>query len=267
MSCPLVSVVVPTYNQARYLGACLDSIWFQDWPNIELVVVDDCSTDETRQVIERFAADVADETASFASYYDEAADVIERTVHPRYRREGRTLTVLRNETNRGSTPTYNRGFRAAGGDYCTYVASDDLLHPQMVSTLARPLDAGEADFVYSDMFVFDDAMRILREFKVPDYSFDRCFRDWYLCGVSKLYRRSLHERCGWYDETYLANDHDLYLRFALAGARFLHVPRTLYSVRTHDNRAVNVHSSANWARLLEESKRLVRSARAAATPR
>ena len=259
----LVSMIVPTYNQADYLGPCLDSIWFQDYPNLEVIVINDCSTDHTAAVITDFAKRLKIDEASFASFYNEETDEIERTRHPRYRSEGRVLKVLHNEQNMGSTPTYNRGFQSATGDYCTYIASDDICHPQMISELAAPLDAGEADFTYSDMFIFDDAGRILREFKVPDYSFNACFENWYLCGVSKLYRRSLHDTLGWYNNDYLGNYHELYLRFALSGVRFKHIPKTLYSVRTHEGREENVHSSSNWSKLLNESKSLVRKARAA----
>lgn len=257
-----ISVIVPTYNQAQYLGACLDSIWFQDYSKLEIIVVNDCSTDNTRQIIEDFVRQVEDQDqVSFASYYNQETDVIERTYHPRYPRPGRTFKILHNQTNQGSTRTYNRGFQAATGDYCTYIASDDICHPQMLSTLAAPLDAGEADFVYSDMFIFDDQGRILREFKLPDYDFTACFANWYLCGVSKLYRFDLHERFGWYNNDFLANDHELYLRFAMAGVRFVHVPKTLYSVRSHENREVNVHCPSNWAKLLSECKSLVLKAR------
>lgn len=259
-----VSMIVPTYNQAQYLGACLDSIWFQEYPDIEIVVVNDCSTDDTRAVLDAFAAAVSGgETASFAAGYDEASGDIRRTVHPRYPETGRKLVILHNERNMGSTPTYNRGFRAATGAYCTYIASDDLCHPRMAFELAAPLDAGEADFTYSDMFIIDDAGRIQRRFSLPEYDFAASFGDWYLCGVSKLYRRELHDTFGFYNEAYLANDHELYLRFALGGVRFQHVPSVLYSVRSHDNRSVNVHSSSNWARLLDESRALVRLARKA----
>lgn len=257
----LVSVIVPTYNQAKYLAPCLDSIWFQDYSNLEIVVVNDCSTDHTSQVLEDFERAVAEDTVSYASNFNEETSEIERTRHSRYPKEGRILRILHNERNMGSTRTYNRGFQAATGDYCTYVASDDICHPQMVSTLVEPLDKDEADFTYSDMFVFDDAGRILREFKLPDYSFKASFGDWYLCGVSKIYRRSLHDRLGWYNNDYLGNDHELFLRFAMNGARFKHIAKTLYSVRTHEGREENVHSASNWDKLLNESRRLVRKAR------
>ena len=57
------------------------------------------------------------------------------------------------------------------------------------------------------MFIVDDQGRIIRQFQLPDYSFESCFQDWYLCGVAKLYRRALHERWGYYDEKLLAPDH------------------------------------------------------------
>lgn len=263
----LVSLVVPTYNQAQYLGTCLDSIWFQDYPNLEIVVVYDCPTDGTREVLDAFQKGVECETVSYASYFNEATGEVERTHHPRYRREGRKLRVIFSEQRLGATRAYNEGFKAATGVYCTYVASDDICHPAMVSELATPLRAGRADFTYSDMFVVDDAGRILREFKVPDYSFGACFGDWYLCGVSKLYRRELHERLGFYDPAYVANDHEMYLRFALAGVRFEHVPKTLYSVRTHEGREIDVHSEESIRRLFGESCRLVRAARETARGR
>jgi len=63
-----ISVIVPTFNQAQYLGACLDSIWFQDYPDLEIIVVNDCSTDNTREVIEDFVCQVEDQKqVSFAS--------------------------------------------------------------------------------------------------------------------------------------------------------------------------------------------------------
>jgi glycosyltransferase involved in cell wall biosynthesis len=260
-TCPKISVVVPTYNQVQYLGACLDSIYFQDYPNLEIVVVDDCSTDGTAELIHEFVQDVKSQEVSFAAYYDDEKDDIVRQIHPRYPQGGRELKIICNNLNMGSTRTYNRGFIESTGTYCTYVASDDLCHPAMLSTLAKVLDTRAVDFVYSDMVIIDDNGRILREFRLPAYSFEESFCKWYLCGVSKLYRRELHHTLGYYNEEFLANDHELYLRFAMNGVRFQHIPKILYSVRSHENREENVHSPGNWSRLLKESCGLVKKAR------
>ena len=255
------SVVIPTYNQAKYLAACLDSIFFQDFPNIEIIVVNDASTDETHDLLDQYRDAVVRDITSFASCWNEEKDAIERTYHPRYPQTGRELKIYHNETNLGSTRNYNLGFGECTGKYCTYVASDDILHPSMISTLVKVLETEDADFAYSDMFIVNDAGQILREFKLPAYSFQNAFCSWYLCGVSKLYRTNLHDRFGYYNEAFLANDHECYLRFAMGGARFRHVPKVLYSVRDHHKRAVNVHAPSNWRRLLDESRSLVKKAR------
>lgn len=257
---PLISVVVPTYNQAEYLGACLDSIWFQDYPNIEIIVVADPSPDNTSEVLAQFREAVDSEVVSHAVKLEDNGEVC-RAEAPRYRKQGRKLVIHESEVRLGHTPAYNKGFQMATGEYCTYIASDDICHPQMLSEMAAVLDRDEADFVYSDMFIVDDAMRILREFRLPDYSFEASFCDWYLCGVSKLYRCSLHEQFGYYDDGYTANDHECFLRFAMKGARFLHIPKVLYSVRSHDQRGVDVHSGESWKKLMAESSRLVEKAR------
>jgi len=260
-TCKKVSIVVPTYNQCRYLTTCLDSIYFQDYDNIEIIVVNDGSNDKTVEIINDFCNSVNHETVSFASNYDSQKDEILRDKHFRYRQHGREINILHNERNMGSTPTYNRGFWACTGTFCTYVASDDICHPQMISTMVEALENENVDFVYSDMFVVDDSGRILREVKMPDYSFEACFGNWYLMGVSKLYRRELHEKFGYYNEDYLANDHECYLRFAMKGVTFKHIPKVLYSVRTHKKRNKGVHDRSNWTRLLTESSSLVVTAR------
>ncbi len=258
---PKVSLVVPVYNQAQYLPICLDSIWFQDYPELEVILVNDGSTDQTALAIAEFERALREDVESYASYFDAEQNVIERVQHPRFPQAGRTLRVIQHEKNRGLAPALNTGFAAATGKYCTYIPSDDVLLPSMISEMVDTLEAG-ADFVYADMAIVDDVGRVVRRFALPDYSFERCFGDWYLCGVAKLYRTELHARFGNYDEALLAHDHELFQRFAEGGAKFVHIPRVLMNVRDHAKREVDIHAPTSWNRLLEESKVLVRRARA-----
>ncbi|WP_321493275.1 glycosyltransferase [uncultured Desulfobacter sp.] len=256
-----VSIIVPTFNQACYLRPCLDSIWFQDYPEIEIILVNDGATDETADVITDFVRDIDSAQVSYASVYDQEQNQIKRVYHPRYPAKGRQLHILTHDTNKGLATALNTGFKACTGEMCTYVPSDNICLPTMVSSLVKPLYDG-ADFSYADMFIVDDNMNINRKFELPDYSFERCFGDWYLCGVAKMYRRNLHDRFGYYDEGLLAHDHDLFQRFAMSGARFVHVAAPLMYVRAHDNdREVDIHSPTNWNRLLDESKEIVIKAR------
>lgn len=256
-----ISIIIPSYNHSEYIEACLDSIYFQSYPNLEIIVVDDFSTDNSREIIKQYARNVEEEMTSFAASYNEKFNTIERVKNYRYPQQGRELKLAFNKVNLGSTAAYNRGFQMATGEYCAFVVSDDICHPQMLQTLANHLDNDDADFVFSDMFIIDDNNRILREFKLPDYSFEKTFCDWYLCGVATLYRRSLHQQFGYYNEEAEADDHECYLRFAMQGARFLHVPQTLYSVRSHHLRKVGLHESDRFNKLINHSKHLTIKAR------
>jgi glycosyltransferase involved in cell wall biosynthesis len=258
----LVSVVVPTYNQSRYLPICLDSIMFQDYPDLEIIVVDDASTDNTRESLHGYEKTVSAERVSYACNYSEASGKVERCRHRRYPFEGRELKIIHHDENKGLGVALNTGFHVATGAYCTFIASDDMLLPSAMSDLATALDTNQADFAYADMHIVDDAGRILRRFSLPDYTFEAAFCHWYLCGVCKLYRRELHDRVGFYNEQVKPQDHEMYLRFAMHGARFVHLPKVLANVRIHDGqRQVDNHLPVNWGKLYEESASLVRKAR------
>lgn len=261
-SLPLVSITVPAYNQAQYLRPCLDSLWFQDYPRLEIVVVNDGATDQTAAVLESFQQDIAHARASYASHYDTFAERIDRTSHLVYRQDGRSLRVVTHPHNRGLAAALNTGWQHSTGEFTTYVPCDDIAYPHMIACLVDALKAKDAEFAYGDMHIVDDAMHILRRFALPEYSFRACFGDWYLCGVCKLYKRSLHAQYGGYEETLLAHDHALFQRFALGGVSFVHVKQALLAVRDHpESRQVDIHAPANWSRLLEESKALVVQAR------
>ena len=256
-----ISIIIPTYNQSLYLPICLDSVWFQDWPEIEIIIVNDGSTDNTKDTLARYVSAIRNDRVSYASDYSDDSGVVERSFHLRYPAEGRALNIIDHKENKGLGATINSGIRAAAGDYCTFIASDDMLLPSAMSELAALLNQGY-DFAYADMHIIDDCGRILRRFSLPDYTFENAFCHWYLCGVCKLYRRELHDLIGYYDEEIKPQDHEMFLRFAINGARFVHVPKVLANVRIHnEEREVINHSPANWSRLYEESAVLVQKAR------
>ena len=258
----LISIIVPTFNQAKYLPICLDSIWFQDYKNIEIIVVNDGSTDETNTILLDYKHAVTNDLTSYAGNLNIKNNEVERIWHKRYPEQGRTFICLTNKQNIGLSNSLNRGFKSASGELCTFIASDDMLLPSMLTDLHRAIENNDADLAYADMHIVDDNNRILRRFSLPEYSFDACFCSWYLCGVCKLYRKKLHDVSGWYDPSIAPQDHDMYLRFAMDGAKFVHVPKVLANVRIHDkDRQVANHSPDQWSRLFEESSELVRHAR------
>lgn len=258
-----VSIVVPTYHQPEYFPICLDSIWFQDYQNIEIILVNDGSTDNTKDLIEEYFDNLKNEETSFAKYYNEETDIVERCYHLRYPNDKkREIKVIHHKENKGLGAALNTGFNTCTGDYCTYIASDDFFYPTMVSDCVSTIKTNNVDFVYADINIVDDAGRIMRQFNFPDYSFKNCFLDWYFCGICKLYKKSLHYELGYYKEDLFAHDHEMYLRFAMNGKSLFHINKVLAVSRYHgvDRQTVN-HASAQWNRLFEESKALVRTAR------
>src|SRR5689334_19835687 len=135
MSDALVSIVLPTYNGARYLRESLDSILAQTHESWQLVVVDDGSADETPQIIAEYAA-----------------------------RDAR-IESIRHERNQGMARGLNNGFAAARGDYLTWTSDDNRYKPSaladMVAFLEERADVG---LVYTDYTVIDgDGNEVSRE--------------------------------------------------------------------------------------------------------
>ncbi len=235
-SYPLVSIAIPTYLHAKYLPICIDGAWFQDYPNIEVVVVNANSPDDTKEVLDQYQEAIGTEKVSFASNYNEESKEVEREYYDRYSTVGRSLKVIHLDEDPGLSETYNEAVKASSGEFVTTIVSDDIAHPNLVSRLLPPLQAG-ADFSYADIFIVDDAGRVIRKFAFPDYDAKRCLANWYLMGSAKLWRRSLHEKAGWFSPDYpLTQDYELFFRFAEAGAKFVHVPEVLYSARWHGPR-------------------------------
>ena len=165
---------MPAYNAAPYIGLAIESIRRQSWRNLELIVVDDCSTDDTASIAESLAA----------------AD-------PR-------LLVLRQPVNKGAYAARNAGLARASGDYVTVHDADDWAHPRRLEYQARAMEAGAA--ISSSASVrFDKAM--FPEFRPGPrrYLNDTCF-------ASFMYSRPLMAEMGGWDEVRFGGDAEFYSR-------------------------------------------------------
>lgn len=110
----IVSVIVPVYNVAEYVDSCLKSLLGQTYKDIEIVVVDDGSTDNTPEVCSEMS-----------------------------RRDPRIRVI--NQPNRGVSAARNKGVSEARGEYVCFVDGDDIAHPKMVERLVRSLKSAHAD--------------------------------------------------------------------------------------------------------------------------
>lgn len=174
-----VSIILPTHNRERYIRETIDSCLGQTYSNLELIIIDDASSDEIFQIVN--------------SYSD------------------KRIKYLRNETNLGLSKTLNRGFTISSGEYLTWQSDDNFYGPKAIATMVEALEKKQKiDFVYANFYVVDEKGEIIRRGKIASPK----ILDRYNCiGPCFLYRRIVYDRLGEFDPRfYFAEDYEYWLR-------------------------------------------------------
>ena len=204
---PKVSVLIAAYNIGKYISRCLESVVCQTLEDIEIIVVDDCSTDSTPEIIDRFAA------------------------------SDKRIKVIRHEENLGLSWVRKSGIEAASGDYLTFVDGDDSLRPDACAIMYQAAVSEGADAVVAghEYSKLDGTVeRTLPQRKI-DLSHDGFMRSlmenkitWTLW--AKLYSKELFSGRQLEFRKHFNNAEDLFLtaQFAPAVRKLVSVPETLY---------------------------------------
>ena len=209
---PLISVVIPCYKQAHYLGDALRSVLAQTHTDLEVIVVDDGSPDDVASVIAEFSSD------------------------PRVR--------LVQQANRGVGAARNRGIEESRGTYVNFLDADDWLAPTKLEEQARILNEhDDLGFVYCDLIhVYQDgkegpefSMHAQRE-KLNGDIFASLIVGGYFAPHAVLIRRTVLEDIGYFDESLGGYaDWDLWVRAAAAGHLAYYLDKKLAYYRKHAN--------------------------------
>jgi glycosyltransferase involved in cell wall biosynthesis len=198
---PLVSIVVPSYNHERYLRAAIDSILAQDYPRIELIVIDDGSTDGSPGILESYGRRFHWETQS----------------------------------NQGQVATLNKGWLMSRGDILGYLSADDLLLERAVSTAVRCLQENpDAALSYCDFNLIDPDSAVVRRVRAPEFDYRRMVLE-IECppGPGAFFRRTAFAKAGtWNPQLKQMLDYEYWLRLGLYG-RFVRIPEVLAAYRVH----------------------------------
>jgi glycosyltransferase involved in cell wall biosynthesis len=209
---PLVSIVTPSLNQGRYLEAAIESILAQDYPELEHIVIDAGSTDETLDVLRRFP----------------------------------TIRWL-SEPDHGQAHALNKGFALARGQILGWLNADDIYLPGAIGAAVDVLQRTGCALVHGGWCQIDDAGRLLREVKpIPfDYKLQLEVRN----GVSQpgsLFTRAAFDAVGGIDESYrYAMDYDLWLRIG-ARYRVREVDQVLAGYRLHSESKTVSEAEGFW---------------------
>jgi glycosyltransferase involved in cell wall biosynthesis len=219
---PLISIVLPTYNGSRYLREAIDSCLAQTYQNWELIVVDDCSTDSTPEIITEYTG------------------------------RDRRIRSIRHEVNKKLPQALNTGHAAARGKYLTWTSDDNRYLPKALEEMARFLDEhSSVALVYTDCVLIDAHGQYLRDF--PSQPPSRlAYIDTLACF---LYRRSMYEALGGYDaDLFLAEDYEYWLR-AYRQFEFAQLHQVLYQYRWHNE---SLTKSANRLAIRTSAERALR---------
>lgn len=201
---PKVSIILPTYNGEKYLKQAIDSILAQTYTDWELILVDDCSTDTTSDIVDQYAGT-----------------------------DGR-IYAIHNTHNQKLPASLNIGFAAAQGEYFTWTSDDNLYLPDAIEVMAQCLDEHEdVSMVRASMeFIDAEGGNIGRSETYTDekmYAFN-CL------GACFMYRRAVRDEIGDYDvSTYCAEDYDYWLKILQKFDTIMPIERTLYQYRRHGN--------------------------------
>ena len=204
MSSELVTIIVASYNHEKYVIDCLESIKHQDYESIELILSDDCSTDETFGLAKKWCDENRDRFVNVIAYS--------------------------NETNLGTTSNFNKGLGKATGKYIKPLSSDDMLYPESISDLVDYLTVNpQHDLVYSNIITVDEHARFpidsdvyknkLYNRRAPEGKglVDALYKGNFISAPGVLIKKETYEKFGNYSEKYSFEDYEYWLRVAAKG--------------------------------------------------
>lgn len=208
---PKVSVAIPTYNYGHYIGQTIQSVLDQTFKDFEVIVVDNCSSDKTEEVVRRF-------------------------------RDSR-ISYHRNPHNVGFARNLNKCVELARGEYISILHADDAYLPQILEIESGILDAHQrVGFVYAALYTMDSSGNSTDLWKpfVTDHiwegleEFKQDVIENYIHSPTVMVRRQCYRDVGEFDlELDFASDWDMWLRIALRGYQVAYVAKPLSYYRIH----------------------------------
>ena len=215
----LVSIVTPSFNQDRYLEETIQSVLSQDYPQIEYIIVDGCSTDETLRIIKKYEHKLAWWTS---------------------------------ETDQGQTDAINKGFARARGDILAWINSDDTYEPGAIAAAVNYLqDHPEIGMVYGDCNYIDESGNVIGKFHAAQTDY-RLLRQGYthIPQQTMFFRAELWKQVGPLDPSfYFAMDYDLWTRIA-ARAQIKYLPQTWANFRLHTAGKTTLADDRCWPEMV-----------------
>lgn len=229
----LVSILVPCYNHEKYVEDCLRSLCEQSYRNIELIIIDDCSSDNSYNIIKG----------------------MEKELRNRFT----TVYLEKNEKNCGITKNLNKMLSVAKGKYIKLLASDDMLLPDAIKALVMYAQSNDCDVIYSNVVSIEEEQKfpVLSTEHLPK-RYDTIppvgenltgllCADNFISAPGAFVPMQTYKNFGFYDENYILEDFEFWLRVSTKG-KFGYLNKETALYRQNDN-------SLSRFQMSEEGKR------------
>ena len=219
---PLISIITPSFNQDRFLEETIKSVLNQDYPNLEYIVIDGASTDDSIQIIKRYANDI--------DYWI-------------------------SEPDQGQADAINKGFNKASGEFVAWLNSDDYYLPGTISAAIDALQACDnCGFVYGDVLAVDEDGTIFNLLKYGDWGLEGLMQFKIIGQPSVFMRNSVLKQAGFLEKRFnYMLDHNLWLKIARI-SEIKYIPETWSAARYHEG-AKNLSQASAFG---EEAYKVVR---------
>ncbi len=211
---PEISIILPTYNGAKYIAQSIESCLDQSFRNFELIIVNDCSTDNTLEIIKKFAE------------------------------KDNRIKIVDNKENLKLPLSLNKGFGSAIGRYFTWTSDDNYYAPDALAIMIAAMnEMPTTDLVYTNYTLINDHNQVTGTRIFNDVN--ESFHTWKGCGACFLYKSNVHSELRGYNPSFfLIEDYDFFVR-AFTKFNFQYINKTgTYFYREHDASLTGQYGSA-----------------------
>lgn len=201
---PLVSIITPSFNQGKFLKQTIQSITNQDYQNIEYIIIDGGSTDNSVDII---------------------------------RKHRNKISYWVSEPDRGQAHAINKGLSIANGEIVGWLNADDLLLPKTVSLIIQAFrENPHVDVVYGHLDRIDENGKLIHTPTLPkdkvEFSRQLIVGECIVNQPGSFWRKQMIEKVGYLDESlHYGLDYDYWIRIAIAGGAFKKIPNTVAQFR------------------------------------
>lgn len=217
-----ISIITPSYNQGRFIQKCIDSVKSQQGVEVEHIILDNCSTDQTVDLLNKYRNDP----------------------------QGVDVKIII-EPDKGQTAAINRGFLMVTGHVVCWLNTDEYYEPGALSQVAAYFEHHpEVDVVFGDCYFVDTHGGLVK--RKREFSFNQSMLLYYGCYIpscATFIRRRVIDAGHLLDQSFrVTMDFEYYVRLACLGYRFQHIPDFLVNFTWHET---NISSTQLARRLLE----------------